>query len=112
MPKWDTKAIQGEFCQLCGNLVDNTRLVEPDVEGLRGFRICSTHRFERAAATNPSYNDLKAFSMPPIAPEAGTRMEPIGLEPWYDDGEALLAGPAQFDWLMVGPDPDDLLTVS
>lgn len=87
MPKWDTKAIQGAFCDLCGNLVDNRRLISPDVEGLRGFDICSTHRFERAASSNPSYNDLKAFSMPASAPEAGTITEPLGLAIWYEDPE-------------------------
>jgi hypothetical protein len=103
VPKWETRGTQTEHCQLCSNLVDNARLIEPDVEGLRGFKICDTHRFERIAAVNPSYNDMRAFSVPATAPEAGTRLEPIGLSPvWYEDN-ILLVGPDYDDWLLIGP---------
>lgn len=88
MTRWETKAPQIAACDLCGRYVDNRRLMSPDVEGLRGFDICSTHRFERAAAAHPSYGDLKAFSMPASAPEAGTITEPLGLAIWYEDPES------------------------
>lgn len=80
---------QLEVCDLCGLLVPNERLVDCDVEGLRGYAICDTHRFEAEARFRPSFNDYRRFGDPlPDAPDAGKRLEPYGAELWFlDPGE-------------------------
>lgn len=80
---------QLEVCDLCGLLVPHSRMVEADVEGLRGYKICDAHGWERKARFRPSFNDVRAFDVGPYAPEAGVRTEPIGGELWFEDPENL-----------------------
>jgi hypothetical protein len=77
--------IQPETCDLCGNLVGHQHLLESPVQGLRGFRICDLHQFERRARMTPSYMDIRALSRLPSAPYAGQRLEPHGGALWYQD---------------------------
>lgn len=70
--------LQPEVCELCGMLIGHEHLVDADVEGLRGFRICDSHQFERRARVTPSWRDIQAMSTPPEAPDAGQRLPPTG----------------------------------
>lgn len=78
--------LQIEVCDLCGGLIGHDHLSEPDVEGLRGYKICDSHQFERKAMANPSYLDYKMLNPPPHVPEVA-RQEPIGGEAWWLDPE-------------------------
>lgn len=69
---------------MCGAKVGHQNLIESDVEGLRGFKICNLHRFERKAAVTPSFNDYRQINPPPYVPDAA-RQEPIGGEEWWTD---------------------------
>jgi hypothetical protein len=78
--------LQSEVCDLCGAIVGHLRLREPDVEGLRGFKVCDQHPFERRTQNAPSYNDHRGMSTP-IQSELAERLEPIGGELWFLDPE-------------------------
>jgi len=76
--------LQPEVCDLCGSSVGHLHLLEADVEGLRGFKICDLHKFERRARVTPSLNDLLAMNPRMLSPDVA-RQEPIGVEPWWYD---------------------------
>ncbi len=82
---------QTETCQICGSLQNRSRLIEPDTEGMRGFAICDNHGFASAAAFEPSFNDLRS-SGPPFTPDLTERLEPIGMEFWFEDD---IGGPGE-----------------
>lgn len=50
-------AKQSAICALCGNWVDVQDLILADVQGLRGFYVCSSHPWEKMARVNPSFQD-------------------------------------------------------
>lgn len=50
-------ATQTAPCSLCGVLVDVRDLVQPDVQGMRGFYVCSTHKWEAKVRFKPSFLD-------------------------------------------------------
>lgn len=79
--------VQTEVCSLCGSLVEHTRLVDADVEGLRGFVVCDVHPFEAKARFAMSYRDYQRLDPGVDAPDAGARLEPIGEEFWFVDPE-------------------------
>lgn len=84
MPTWTrpnlrkTTEPQIEFCDLCGSQVSAQRLVQSEVQGLRGARICDLHPAERLHRINPSFDDLGGLSnvaspaQPDLLPHAGT----------------------------------------
>lgn len=78
--------LQPEVCDLCGAKVGRAHLIEPDVEGLRGYAVCDLHRFERVARVTPSLNDYKRINPPlPVPDEA--RLPPFGDDAWWIDPE-------------------------
>jgi hypothetical protein len=50
-------AKQTAICDLCGKWVDVQDLILCDVEGFRGYYVCSSHPWEKKARVNPSFND-------------------------------------------------------
>lgn len=76
-----TSGLQPEICELCGMLVENSRLFVADVEGLRGRRVCDRHG---SLTTAPSAVDYILMA-PFINPEAIEREEPIGAAIWWDE---------------------------
>ncbi len=81
---------QLEVCDVCGLLVPISRLVVCDVEGLRGRVVCDVHRIERRMRFAPSFHDMQALWGGNLAPDAGTRQEPIGAAFWFSDAGAIL----------------------
>lgn len=75
---------QTEVCSVCGSLINNTDMIEPDVEGLRGFTVCNNHPYMSAAAVTPSFNDCRSSWGSPEA-YLSEREPPIGEEFWFDD---------------------------
>ena len=76
--------IQSEVCDFCGSYVGHRHLLELDVEGLRGFKICHLHPKERQHRTRPSFNDLRRDG-PPIPNPDPSRQQPTGGALWGNE---------------------------
>lgn len=74
--------LQPEVCELCGSLVGHQHLMDVDVEGLRGYKVCDLHRFERIARVTPSLNDYRVMNPPVPSPDVA-RQQPIGGAIWF-----------------------------
>lgn len=84
------KEPQIEYCDLCGSQVSAQRLIQAEVQGLRGARICDLHPAERLHRINPSFDDMGGLSnvaipaQPDLLPHAGTDWSGGS---WSADGE-------------------------
>lgn len=76
--------IQSEVCDLCGSYVGHVHLVESDVEGLRGYKICDLHRMECVHRVRPSFNDMRRDG-PPIPNPDPSRQQPTGGALWGNE---------------------------
>ena len=72
--------IQPEVCELCGSLTGVVNLVVPDVQGLRGRRVCERHG---SLPYTPSAIDFQIFA-PLEIPELIERETPIGGPQWWE----------------------------
>lgn len=78
--------LQPEVCDLCGAKVGHQHLIDSDIVGLQGFKICGLHSFERRARVTPSYDDYRREGSLPFAVDTA-RLEPIGGLAWWIDPE-------------------------
>lgn len=91
----DTRAPQPEFCELCGLTVPGHELVESDVEGLRGYRICP--HCHDGMRDRPSYQDRRRLN-PVDYDVIGTgRVYPPGGTREFWNPSADLFSPAHID---------------
>lgn len=75
--------LQPEVCELCGGLIGHVHLLETDVEGLRGYKVCDRHSFEATARVTPSLQDYQRYGPGPFATDEA-RLEPIGGPFWWE----------------------------
>jgi len=80
----NTRDLQPEVCELCGSLTGVINIIVPDVEGLRGRRICERHG---SLPYNPSANDYLVFA-PLEVPELIERDQPVGGSQWWEGSAA------------------------
>lgn len=79
------------MCQLCGQWVDIQDLVQCEVQGLRGFWVCSSHSWEKDIRFKPSWLDRGGVSN--VAdPSGGLLPGPGGffIDPEEDELDAIL----------------------
>jgi hypothetical protein len=70
--------IQGEICDLCGRLEEQSSMFISDVQGLRGRLVCGRHRNELLVATNPSWADLRRDGGDVLPFDDTSRESPVG----------------------------------
>lgn len=79
----NTDEVQPELCDICGNEVGGHRLVQSEVEGLRGLFVCDTGMCAqfRSALT---YNDRRRFSDQEHTYIGQSRVYPAGASKKFD----------------------------
>jgi hypothetical protein len=74
---------QPEVCDLCGNEVGGARLVQSEIEGLRGYFICDTEMC-RQFRSSLTYQDRRRMSHREQSYIAQSRVFPAGASSKFD----------------------------